>query len=121
MTRHIANRIEEFLRCRELERPDGRALYAYRCTAEEFSSLAEELSHTDPPCGGGANPAIRAFVLYAAEWWQRRYDGRQWAWEPLLASIDWHLVHYPDLYGPIRDALRWWRPDRPPDHALGMP
>ena len=111
MTRHIANRIEEFLRCRELERPDGRALYAYRCTAEEFSSLAEELSHTDPPYGGGANPAIRAFVLYAAEWWQRRYDGRHWAWEPLLASIDWRLVHYPDLYEPIRDALRWWRVD----------
>ena len=109
MTRHIASWVEEFLRDRKLEHPDGRALYAYRCTAVEFSSLAEALSHT--VSYDGASPAIRAFVLYAAEWWQRRYDGRHWAWEPLLASIGWRHVHYPDLYDPIRDALRWWRVD----------
>ena len=40
--------IDEFLHRRELDHPDGRALYAYRCTAEEFGSLAETLSHSDP-------------------------------------------------------------------------
>lgn len=110
MKGHITNWVEEFLRHRELTQPDGRALYAYRCTAEEFSSLGEALSHTNPD-GGDTSAVTRAFVLYAAEWWQRRYDGRHWAWEPLLASVGWGVVHYPDLYDPIRDALRWWRVD----------
>ncbi len=100
--------INEFLHRRELDGPDGRALYAYRCTATEFDSLAEALSHSAPD--GTTNAATRAFVFYAAEWWQRQYDGRYWAWEPLLASIKWH-VHYPDLYEPVRAALRWWRVD----------
>ena len=52
---------------------------------------------------------IRAFVLFASEWWQRRYDGGPWAWEPLLGHVGWDGVHYPDLYEPIRDALNWWQ------------
>lgn len=100
--------INEFLHRRELDSPDGRALYAYRCTATEFDSLAEVLSHSTPD--SATNGETRAFVLYAAEWWQRRYDGHHWAWEPLLASIEWH-IHYPDLYEPVRAALRWWQVD----------
>ena len=34
-----------------------------------------------------------------------------WAWEPLLESINWRSVHYPDLYQPVREALRWWKLD----------
>ena len=49
--------------------------------------------------------------LYASEWWQRRYDGRQWAWEPLLASITWDQIHYPDLYTPVKQAWEWWKVD----------
>ena len=48
------------------------------------------------------------FVLYAAEWWQRHYDGGTWAWEPLLAGLKWHFVDYPDLYEPVKAACRWW-------------
>ena len=100
--------INGFLHHRGLDGPDGRALYAYRCTATEFDSLAEVLSHSTPD--GTINATTRAFVFYAAEWWQRQYDGHHWAWEPLLASIKWH-IHYPDLYEPVRAALRWWRVD----------
>ena len=111
MTPRIADWIDRFLRHRELECADGRALYAYRCTTEEFDSLAEALAEVGPYDGAADRVVIRAFVLYAAEWWQRRYDGGHWAWEPLLASLDWRLVHYPDLYEPVREALRWWRVD----------
>ena len=106
MAQSPINWINEFLHCRGLNGPDGRALYAYRCTADEFDSLAEVLSHSTPT----TNEATRAFVFYAAEWWQRRYDGHHWTWEPLLASIRWH-IHYPDLYEPVRVALRWWQAD----------
>ena len=89
--------------------PDGRALYAYRCTSEEFASLAELLSRTPTKTTGATSTSARGFVLYASEWWQREYDGRHWAWEPLLESIGWNSVEYPDLYEPVRTAWRWWK------------
>ena len=103
--------LETFLASRKLERPDGRALYAYRCTGEEFESLAEALSRNPPQNGSASDLPIRAFVLYAAEWWQREYDGSQWAWEPLLEPIGWGGIHYPDLYEPVRRAWGWWKVD----------
>ena len=103
--------LETFLASRDVECPDGRALYAYRCTSEEFASLAETLSRNPPHDGSASDMPIRAFVLYAAEWWQREYDGSQWAWEPLLESIGWGGVHYPDLYDPVRRAWGWWKVD----------
>lgn len=99
--------IQEFLKNKGLQRPDGRALYAYRCTEEEFNLLAVVLRQKNPH----SEPTVtemRAFVLYASEWWQKKYDGHHWSWEPLLASIDWKDVHYTDLYSPIREAWRWW-------------
>ena len=103
--------IRDFLRCRALEFPDGRALYAYRCTGQEFAALTETLERSVPLGNQPGNAVVRSFVLYASEWWQRRYDGRQWAWEPLLASIGWYSVDYPDLYEPVRNAWRWWNVD----------
>lgn len=111
MSDRAADWIRDFLRSRNLERPDARALYAYRCTAQEFATLNETLKQSTPLGNPPGNVVIRAFVLYAAEWWQRQYDGRHWAWEPLLASIDWYSVNYPDLYEPVRKAWRWWKVD----------
>lgn len=82
-------------------------MYAYRCTAREFGTLAETLA----PADIADEATIRAFIVYSAEWWQRRYDGSHWAWEPLLDSLHWDQVHYPDLYLPVRNSLRWWRVD----------
>ncbi|MDD9961774.1 MAG: STY4851/ECs_5259 family protein [Gammaproteobacteria bacterium] len=102
--------VDAFLESRELPRPDGRPLYAYRCNGQEFGSLADTLSCQSTYGHIPSKEAVRAFVLYAAEWWQRHYDGRHWAWEPILSSVDW-LIDYPDLYGPVRDACRWWKID----------
>ena len=110
MSRDTASWIDEFLKRRELERPDGRPLYAYRCKAEEFDSLSEVLNGSSPYGSKIANWPVRAFVLYAAEWWQRKYDGGRWAWDPLLESIGWR-IHYPDLYDSARAAFLWWRVD----------
>ena len=102
--------LRQFLHKRGLECPDERALYAYRCSEQEFSSLAGALQVSGPSGGIGDSDTavIRAFVLYAAEWWQRKYDGRQWAWDPILCSVGWHSVSYPDLYKPTMRACRWW-------------
>jgi len=115
MSPDLATWLKNFLRDRELDHPDGRVLYAYRCTADEFDSLIGVLKDMSFDIGAAprhhVNVQARAFVLYAAEWWQRRYDGGYWAWEPLLESIGWRHVYYPDLYDPVRAALRWWEVD----------
>lgn len=98
--------LDAFLESRGLQLPDGRPLYSYRCTAREFGSLARTLE-----VYRHRGTAIRAFVIYAAEWWQRHYNGGPWAWQPLLESVGWHGVHYPDLYMPVREALHWWHVD----------
>ena len=95
--------IASFLRSRELPEPDGRPLYAYRCTASEFETLRGVLKESPV-----SEPHFRAFVLYAAQWWQRQYDGGRWAWEPLLGSIGWSTP-YTDLYSDVRRAWRWWK------------
>ena len=110
MSQHASSWIADLLHRHGLKRPDGRPLYAYRCKAEEFDALSEVLTRSSP-CGSMiANWSVRAFVLYAAEWWQRKYDGGHWAWDPLLKSIGWR-IHYPDLYESVRAALRWWEVD----------
>lgn len=111
MSAETTDWIHDFLRRRTLEHPDGRALYAYRCTAQEFATLTETLEQNAPLGSRAGNAVIRAFVLYASEWWQRRYDGRHWAWEPLLASIGWYSVDYPELYEHVRKAWNWWKVD----------
>ena len=105
--------LREFLAGRDLDRPDGRALYAYRCTSQEFESLEAMLIAHMPhvQIRGSEETTVRAFALYASEWWQRKYDGRQWAWEPLLASIGWDRIFYPDLYAPVKKAWEWWKVD----------
>ena len=100
--------LSEFLEQRQLNDPDGRALYAYRCRSEEFNTLRECL-RSIPAVDAGNDWPIRAFALYAAEWWQRQFDGSRWSWEPILASINWQSIHYPELYEPVRQAWAYWR------------
>ena len=97
-----------FLKRRRLEGPDGRPLYAYRCMQSEFTEVVERLRARGNE-GRLTDWDLRAFVLYAAEWWQRHYDGGRWSWEPLLGYVRWQHVHFPDLYEPVRRALGWWR------------
>ena len=109
MESHIRNWLEDLLGRHGLSRPDARALYAYRCSREEFESLANLLARTAPNVEHLGDVTVRAFVLYASEWWQRSYDGNAWAWEPLLESIGWEHIHYPYLYEPVKQAWKWWK------------
>ena len=101
--------LEDFLGRRDLRGPDARALYAYRCSQEEFESLGNHLASVRSYVRLAGDAPVWAFVLYASEWWQRKYDGGTWAWEPLLESIGWEHIHYPDLYEPVKRAWKWWK------------
>jgi hypothetical protein len=83
----------EMLRRRQLGRPDGRNLYEYRLTTEEFTDLETLLrtwlraSKFDLSVVSRHMGFAALFVLYAAERWRRRFDGSQWSWEPILRDI----------------------------------
>lgn len=116
-----------FLAERELESPDGRPLYAYRLTDSELRDLESLLQdnlqryrHAHRGLFGGARllgfvseevPAFASlFVLYAAGWWQQRYDGSGFVWAPILTDIgatdeDWSATQRSDC---VSRGIREW-------------
>ncbi len=81
---------------RNISTPDGRHLYSYRLTEAKFESLKTALgnilrSHLEFEKLGSLTSSdslfCSLFVLYAAEWWRRRYDGSRWSWEPILSDL----------------------------------
>ena len=81
----------DFLSSRNLDWPEGWPLFRYRMTQAEFERLCQMLKEAVGAHGLldlAARDDFRClFVLYASGWWSRRYDGRQWAWEPLLSEL----------------------------------
>lgn len=73
-----------------MKRSDKARLYQYRITDECYHGLQahliahhKQLRDIQKARQHGLD---KAFVLYAAEWWRREYDG-DWGWQQLLASI----------------------------------
>lgn len=77
------------LQRRELARPDGRPLYRYRLSVDEFDVLRGLLcQHAGSKAAVSLLHKQRGFCacwfLFAAEWWKRSYAGGAWAWGPIL-------------------------------------
>ena len=102
---------------RGLQHPDGRSLYQYRLSTEEFNELEALLRKWLGMLGElELSDIIRLtgfpelFVLYASEWWRRRYDGSGFRWEPILHDLGVD----PDGWTPtqrsetVRTGLREW-------------
>lgn len=101
-----------------LERPDRRALYQYRVTEAEFIELenllrewlGKLLTRFDLGQVTRLTGFSALFVLYAAEWWRRRFDGAQWSWDPILIDLnadpdDWNQAQRSSC---IELGLRDW-------------
>lgn len=83
---------QSFLERRELTRPDGRMLFSYRTTNDEYATLRGLLGETLAALRGApwtlrTSRECACFVLYAAEWWRREYSGGPWRWKHILDSI----------------------------------
>lgn len=85
-----------FLKTRELQIANSEPLFTYRVSGEEFQALEECLRYwlgkwlKMLPFDDLAEKLVDfpgLFVLYAAEWWKRRYDGTGWSWEPILDAL----------------------------------
>ena len=97
-TETLSNWLIALLRQRDLK-PDGRLLFAYDLSQDEYEGLTRQLQGTVAEVGGieelaalslgrrrlAAPPA--AFVLYASEWWKHEYAGGPWSWAPVLEKL----------------------------------
>jgi hypothetical protein len=112
--------VRTFLAARCLDQPDGRPLYAYRVSDDEFLSLEALLNQwvstfrSLATLGDFVNKVTGLaplFVLYAAEWWRRRYDGRHWTWDPIVRRIGGDPDHWTQAQRSecVSSGLRYWR------------
>ena len=95
----IKDWVADFLRKSRIASPDGRSLYAYRMSADEYQKLRQKLIgivHCYQMGSLVKNKFFRgAFVLYAAEWWRREYQGGAWRWDDILRSLEIKDISFP--------------------------
>lgn len=128
----MVNSFDEWLKKifsdRGLECPDRRFLYEYWLTDQEFGELenflSEKISHRikvhslfnlyQPHLAEIAStikefPAL--FVLYAAEWWRRRYDGSGFNWTPILNDLGTSNDYWNESQRSkcIEQGLKFWK------------
>jgi hypothetical protein len=93
---HISTFRFRVLESRGLKRPTSFPLYTYRITTAEFAELEEGLCEflTNRLRCERLGEIARSctwfpslFVLYAAEWWRREYDGSGWTWDPIMQRL----------------------------------
>ncbi len=107
------------LASRGLDKPDGRALYQYRVAEAEFLELegllrewlGKLLNRFDLGRITSLSGFPALFVLYAAEWWRRRFDGSHWSWEPILNDLnaDPNSWSFSQRSQCVERGLREWR------------
>jgi hypothetical protein len=94
------NIIRRILRARGLEAPDGRPLYAYKVTDDEFSELGRDLIAELRAWGTISPRTAPAFCLFVAEFFSRGDGSDWWTWDGVK-----HVLAFaaPDQY--LRDAV----------------
>ena len=112
--------LDDLLKTRGLDRPDGRSLHAYRVKDEEFELLCQGLADwTSIESGSHARLSILKdrywfpplFVLFAAEWWRRYYDGSGFSWEPIVLKFgcvpdSWTATQRQQC---VEEGLKYWK------------
>lgn len=99
-----------FLERRDLQQPDGRPLFAYQVSDDEFESLASLLRRAALLGGTGELPAYdECLVLFAAEWWRRHYDGHGWSWTPIFNALGVTTPPHQLIRKLVGNGLRKWK------------
>ena len=106
--------LRSFLSARGLTRPSGAMLFSYRATKAEylelrklFSAQLEQLRGA--PWTPSSASECACFVLYAAEWWRREYNGGPWRWTHILNSFGQpFLIDVLDRTWAVERGLKAW-------------
>lgn len=101
--------LEKFLYSRGLSKPDGRPLYEYQTTHEEYLSLEKNLNYFSSEGDINNNIEFSAcFVLFCAEWYRREYrteDG--WSWDPIWKKLG-RKIDPNDRASTVIDGLEYY-------------
>jgi hypothetical protein len=105
--------LNNLLKRHNLSSPDSRPLYEYRVTNEEFELLKKIMELYAQAGLKNAQSAPlwdAAFVIYAAEWWRREYDGSGWAWDTIFSSFSSKVdeLNAPQRNMIIKSGFRHW-------------
>jgi hypothetical protein len=105
--------LKKFLDNRQLSKSHGQPLYRYQMREEEFDTLQLTLK-TSARLFGVTNVTKisgwnAAFVIYAAEWWRRYYDGGKWSWERIFTSLNAKEPKQGQLYISVELGLGYWQ------------
>lgn len=110
-----------FLARRGLSKPDGRHLFSYHATPDEFLSLEKGLrKHVSTVYRLGIKNPLdllkksqnfnAAFVLYASLCWQQRYVGKTWSYDVILEGLNITLeISTQELKDLISGGLHFWK------------
>ena len=102
--------LQAFLQSRSLKEADGRPLYAYRCTEDEYDLLrAVMLDHSryfKPQ--SASRETGQVFCMVASEWWRRNHEAGPWKWEGILEETGFSQFPLNALYPWIQRGLLAW-------------
>ena len=97
-----------------MAQPDGRPLYAYKCSDSDYEQLRDKTRSQMPYAvrgrlGEGEESRFAAtFCFYAAAAFHRRHEGGPWAWETVFAEIG-HAPPMTRIYEWVKTGLKLWQ------------
>lgn len=86
--------------------PDGRPLYAYKCTEKMYEELSSLMKFSIDSRSEFLPPA---FCLFAAETWRRRHVGGPWRWQTVFDVLDRQTPNHLWIANTITAGMKWWR------------
>ncbi|EGT5649882.1 hypothetical protein SMX15_003306 [Cronobacter sakazakii] len=112
---HCTAWLSNFLNRRGLRNPDGRPLYAYHATSDEYSNLVQLLRTLGQSQVNVNDKGYAAcFILFCSEWYRRDYERHYgWTWDPIYKRLGISLTA-PELRNMILKGMEgyWIRPIR---------
>lgn len=101
--------ITRFLAKRALTKPDGRPLFAYKASHDEYLELGEKLRGlTETERTTTELRYAQAWLLFAAEWWKREYAGGAWSWATLCNAAGHDDTTQPVMQSLVTTGRRYW-------------
>ncbi|WP_380179973.1 STY4851/ECs_5259 family protein [Kalamiella sp. sgz302252] len=86
--------LSNFLNRRGLRQPDGRPLYEYHATNDEYANLTQLLCAISKSQDYADDKGYAAcFVLFCSEWYRRDYERHfGWTWDPIYKKLGLSLT-----------------------------
>lgn len=93
-----------------MTKPDGRPLYAYKCSDKKYAELKALTKETIGLAlrGRKADQVEALFCYYAAETFCREHEGGIWAWETIFKALGIVEPDYQYIKIWVGTGLNWW-------------